>query len=286
MSHEKKGRSIEKEIHILAPVDAVWKALTDSEELARWFPLEAKVTPGEGGAIWMSWKNEYQFNTPIGAWKPNKHLKLIYMEPTPAAKPGEPGMPFEIPFQVALDYYLEGKGGETVLRLVHSGFSQEASWDGQYDGTVSGWDFQLSGLKLYLERHRGTPRRCVVSRAFIPHVSVEDAWRRMMGREGLVAVEHPAPHAAHERYAVTTSAGDRLEGIVHSFSPPKGFSATVTNLNDAWLRMHIDDLPLFCRRDVNLWISTYDIPEERCVELQGHFDGMLGRLFAQQGQAK
>lgn len=281
MAQPPKPRSIEKEIHILAPVDAVWKALTDAEELTRWFPLEARVTPGEGGAIWMSWKNEQQFNTPIGAWKPNEHLKLIYMEPTPAAKPGEQGMPFEVPFQVALDYHLTGRAGETILRLVHSGFSSDATWDGQYDGTVSGWDFQLQGLKLYLERHRGTPRRCVVSRAAIPHMSVHEAWQKVMGHSGLIAVEHPAPHAEHERYAITTAGGDRLEGIVCRLAPPHDFSGTVTNLNDAWLRLHIDDLALFCRRDVNFWISTYGLPEPRVAELQAHFDGMFASLFAQ-----
>ncbi len=280
MGEKKPPRSIEKEIHILAPVEAVWKAMTDSEELTRWFPLEARVTPGEGGAIWMSWKNEHQFNTPVAAWKPNRHLRLIYMEPTPAAKPGEPGMPFEVPYQVALDYYLEARGGETVLRLVHSGFSSEASWDGQYDGTVSGWDFQLGGLKLYLERHRGTPRRCVICRVPIPTVSIEDAWNRIMGRKGLGAVEHPAPRAAHERYAITTALGERLEGVVSAWYPPYGFSATVTNWNDAWARVHIDDLALFCRRDVNLWISTYGLPEDRVIAIQAHMDQMFGDLFA------
>lgn len=33
----------------------VWRALTEAEELTRWFPLQARVTPGEGGEIWMSW---------------------------------------------------------------------------------------------------------------------------------------------------------------------------------------------------------------------------------------
>ena len=280
MSDPEGPRSIEKEICILAPVDAVWKALTDGEELTRWFPLEAKVTPGEGGAIWMSWKNEFQFNTPIAAWKPNEHLRLIYMKPTPAAKPGEPGMPFEVPFQVALDYYLEGKSGETVLRLVHSGFSREASWDGQYDGTVCGWDFQLAGLKLYLERHRGTPRRCVVCRAMIPEIPVAEAWKHLMGPRGLIASSHAIPRAAHERYAMTTSRGDRLEGIVSSYVPPKDFSATATNLNDAWLRLHIDDIALFCRRDVNIWISTYGVPQDQVERLQTHFDAIFGELFS------
>ncbi len=280
MSQVKAPRSIEKEIRILAPVEAVWKALTDGEELTRWFPLEARVTPGEGGHIWMAWKNDWQHSTPIAAWAPNKHLRLIYMEPTLAAKPGEPGIPFEIPHQVALDYFLEGKGGETVLRLVHSGFSADASWDTQYDGTITGWEFQLSGLKLYLERHYGSPRRCVYCRASIPHLSIEKAWTRLMSPNGLLKDEHPGPSKADTRYAFTTAAGNRLEGIVHTWAPPTGFSATVTNLNDAWMRLHIEELTLFGRRDVNFFIATYALPEKQVSDLQGRFDGLLNSLFA------
>ena len=51
----KETRTIEIEFPIDAPVDAVWKALTDPEELVKWFPLEAKVEPGAGGAVELSW---------------------------------------------------------------------------------------------------------------------------------------------------------------------------------------------------------------------------------------
>jgi len=31
--------------------ESVWKALTNAEELKRWFPLEARAEPGKGGKI-------------------------------------------------------------------------------------------------------------------------------------------------------------------------------------------------------------------------------------------
>ena len=58
--NQPKTRSITKEVRIDAPVEAVWKALTDAAELTRWWPLDAKVKPGPGGFIWMSWRNEIQ----------------------------------------------------------------------------------------------------------------------------------------------------------------------------------------------------------------------------------
>jgi hypothetical protein len=40
---------------------------TDGEELKRWFPLDARVTPGEGGKIWVSWgEGRYDVTTAAG----------------------------------------------------------------------------------------------------------------------------------------------------------------------------------------------------------------------------
>jgi uncharacterized protein YndB with AHSA1/START domain len=47
-------RTIVKEIEVAAPLETVWKALTDGTELARWFPLEATVEPGVGGNVRLS----------------------------------------------------------------------------------------------------------------------------------------------------------------------------------------------------------------------------------------
>ena len=49
----KKERRLEREVEIEAPREDVWKALTDANELARWFPLKARVTPGLGGKVFV-----------------------------------------------------------------------------------------------------------------------------------------------------------------------------------------------------------------------------------------
>ncbi len=45
-AEEKKSElRLEKEAVIDAPIEDVWKALTDPTELTRWFPLEARLLP-------------------------------------------------------------------------------------------------------------------------------------------------------------------------------------------------------------------------------------------------
>lgn len=108
MSEQRDERVVEREITLDAPSAAVWKALTDAAELMRWFPLEARVSPGRGGAVWMRWDDAYDAESAIDIWEPERHLRIRF--------------PHERAMHLATDYYLEGRGGGTVLRVVTSGF--------------------------------------------------------------------------------------------------------------------------------------------------------------------
>jgi uncharacterized protein YndB with AHSA1/START domain len=48
-------RAADVSLEIAASIEDVWRALTDPQELRRWFPLDATVTPGEGGRMFLSW---------------------------------------------------------------------------------------------------------------------------------------------------------------------------------------------------------------------------------------
>ena len=117
-------RTLEAELYVEAPVEAVWKALTEAEELANWFPLRSRIEPGVGGSIRLSW-DDFSQDCAIEAWEPRHHLRTLW----PAAHPADPAVP------VAVDYYLEGRGGGTSVRLVHSGFSAGRHTCYDYDPT-------------------------------------------------------------------------------------------------------------------------------------------------------
>ena len=72
------GRTVERTIEIDAPVDAVWAALTDVRELMNWFPEQARVEPGVGGSIWMSWDGHYEADSVIDRWEPGEHLRIRF----------------------------------------------------------------------------------------------------------------------------------------------------------------------------------------------------------------
>lgn len=264
MSSSPDTCEVRKEIVILARVDRVWRALTDAADLVHWYSLDAAVAPGNGGVVRLSSPGVHEFEMPIAAWEPNRRLACT--------RAGSD--------ECALEFVMEEGAGETRLRLTHSGF---ASSDARFDRAEADWEFHLQALKLYLERHDGTPRRCVVCRSGVSGVTSDWVWSRLWSAAGMLRVTHPEPTAGGRRYAITTAQGDRLEGVAHIWSPPVDFSATVTNLNDSWLRVHLVDLPPQGRVDVNLWLSTYGLETKRVQELKSRFDRMFAELFGEAG---
>lgn len=275
-------RRIETSVEINAPADAVWKALTDAKELSNWFPPFAEVKPGVGGHIRVVWDEKQDWTSPIGAWEPNKHLQVVWCEATPAEKAEQAKKDgFYTPFRIAVDYHIEDRGGRTVLRIVHSGFSTDAAWDGQYDGTRRGWAFELRGLKHYLEHHRGTPRVVVQAKCTCGDTPVAEAWQRLMSPQAMLAEGDLAGCGAGDRYAIVTADGDRLEGEVRIFGPPEDFCATVENLNDAFLRLRLDAGCMTSPKpEVSLSLSTYGLPAKVTDALQQRWQAMLDGLFS------
>ena len=51
----KSVRAHETRIEIDAPIEEVWKALTDATEIARWFAPKMSVEPGVGGTVIADW---------------------------------------------------------------------------------------------------------------------------------------------------------------------------------------------------------------------------------------
>jgi hypothetical protein len=70
-----------------------------------------------------------------------------------------------------------------LLRLVHSGFLSDESWDEEYEAHGRGWSYELRSLKFYLERHPDRTRRHVLAR-FPLEGDRATAWRSVVGPSG------------------------------------------------------------------------------------------------------
>jgi len=245
----KPTRAVRGEVEVAASVETVWRALTDARELERWFPLEARVEPGPGGKIFMSWRNEYAGESAITAWEPGRRLQTTW---------GFEGEGPERAVQLT-DYWVEGRGGTTVVRVVTSGFPADEAWDEWFEGTRRGWAFELRSLKHYLERHRGEDRGVVYVRRRVA-ATPATAWARLWAPDGI------SRHLPD---------GDRFLD-----EPPHLLALHVPELGDGLLRV----TPEVCTRgaeyrDVTLWLQAYGLEAARLAALRAEWSGALARLF-------
>lgn len=188
MSERPAGtRAHQHEIVIDAPLEAVWKAITDAEELTRWFVQEASIEPGVGGTLTFSWDGAEKGQNRIDAWEPNRKLRLTSMPFEMGAAKHDGTTP------MVNEYTLERRDGKTVLRLVNSGIPNAPEWDGFYDGIDSGWRSFLRTLRHYLEHHAGRPRTTIKVIGKVPG-SAEEAWGRLKAAvepTGAIVFEQP-----------------------------------------------------------------------------------------------
>jgi uncharacterized protein YndB with AHSA1/START domain len=252
-----KSRAIEMEVTVDAPVEAVWKALSEGDEMQRWFPPEARIEPGVGGRILVSWGPGMEGEGMIERWEPNRRIAWV-----------QGGMPV----RVVVDFELEGRGGTTVVRLVHSGFGADSDWDEMYDSTRAGWTYFLFNLAFYLARHRGTVRRLIFSRRKTSR-PVAEVWRALLGKEGL----NVSSVTAGEKCTLAVGDSGRMQGRVEIVRAPHNFAGVIESLNDGLIFVEME--PGSPSWHCGVWISLYGVPEERARALQSGLDVLMKEIL-------
>lgn len=234
----KRERRLEREIEINASVEEVWKALTDAGELTRWFPLEARVTPGVGGKIFVSWGPAFEGEAEILTWEPGK--KFAWKDPM--------GL---------VEWTLESRGRKTVVHLLQSGFLGNTDWENEwFDSTAYGWRFMLLSLQVALERHRGAARQVAWPRLKIA-VSREEAYGKLLAAGALFSEDARSALRPGGAYSMGTTTGDSFSGRVEFVSEPRGFCVTIRELNDALLWLTIEGVP--GKIEVQAWLSAFSV---------------------------
>jgi uncharacterized protein YndB with AHSA1/START domain len=128
---------------IAANVQAVWRALTEPQNLARWCSPDAWIRPKTGGLFRATVDRVTQLEAHIDVCEPARRLRLIYLPC--AALPAEDSA-------VTDDFMLSSDPRGTILRLVGSGFVASEVGDVQYRRMRTGWERALARLKVLVEQ--------------------------------------------------------------------------------------------------------------------------------------
>lgn len=128
-------RIVEKTIEIRAPVQEVWRAISDAAELSRWFGhrAELELRPGAEGAF--IWDQHGSYACRVEEVDPPRRLVWSWVH--------EPGVRFADAPSTRVEWTLsENTEGGTTLHLRESGFLTDKH-HGQND---EGWDEELGEL--------------------------------------------------------------------------------------------------------------------------------------------
>lgn len=143
---EHRGRKMTAEIRTSASPQQAWEAWADPEKIAQWFTDKAEGRAVRGAVVtWIFERFNYRIPYDVIAAAPGERFAIRWNAPA-GQNPG------------ILDVRITREGGETVIRLVNSGFKDGAEWDDEYEGVSSGWQMSLALLKHYLENYFGRPK--------------------------------------------------------------------------------------------------------------------------------
>ncbi len=264
-SNEPEWWSVELEVEIDADPEEVWSALTEARRIASWFPPLAEIEPGEGGVLRLAWAPGAWWESRIQRWEPPRHLRLVDEKDSDEGGREVVG---------AVEYHVQGKGGRTVVRLVHSSFSstKDDGWADLYHQLENGWHFFLWNLKHYLEVHPGTHRRMISARPAVSG-SRSEVWDRVFGPEGLALTGGGAPG---EPFRLTVGS-QVLEGTTVLSDRPWAFAGRLTTLDDG--AVHVEMEGSGDSWHCGLWFSAYGVGDERVRALRDDLDRTVATLF-------
>jgi uncharacterized protein YndB with AHSA1/START domain len=144
---------IEKSIAIAAPVERVWRALTDHEEFGAWFrvKLDGPFALGEvsRGRITYAGYEHLKWEARVVAMEAPRLFAFTWH---PYAV--DPDRDYSAEPQTRVEFRLEPAGGGTNLTVVESGFDALPAErrDEALRMNTGGWETQMKNVKAHAER--------------------------------------------------------------------------------------------------------------------------------------
>ena len=167
------------ELTVHATPDQVWEAFSTGAAMDGWWMGENELEPRLGGAL-RTVLPGFTMESTVTTWDPPHRFATT----SPEAPDGR---------LMTFAFEIEGRGGSTVLRFVHSGFLPGDDWEQEYEALKIGDPAYVAKLVEYVEHFRG--RQAVPISLWGPQVSREKAWAGFtaaLGLTGEPAVGQPA----------------------------------------------------------------------------------------------
>ena len=220
-------RSVQVEVEVPGTPEEVWRAIATGPGITSWFvPTRFEGIDEAPERLVLDFGPGMESVARITRWNPPHGFS--------AESDWAPGGP-----PIATEWTVEARsGGTCVVRVVHSLFADGDDWDGQLEGTETGWPCFFRILGLYLAHFAGESCQPIQVTGFAPE-PVGSAWKALAGKLGLadatVGEERAAPSDAPPLAGTVVFAAEdekgceallRLDepcpGAAHVFAMPMG----------------------------------------------------------------
>ena len=144
---------LEKRIELSAPVERVWRALTDSREFGEWFrvKMEGPFVAGEavGGQLTFPGYEHLRMDIVVKTIKPTSYFSYTWH---PYAVDPKADYSQETPTLV--EFRLEAIRGGTLLTVTESGFAKlpKERYADAFRMNTRGWEEQLQSIEAYVNK--------------------------------------------------------------------------------------------------------------------------------------
>jgi uncharacterized protein YndB with AHSA1/START domain len=139
-----ESRAIQRSFSVAVPVDRAWRAMTDPDEISRWFFPFNPLASGEG---------EFDMFGEAAS------IDVLEVDPLRRLRYAEKGGPVRtVAGRAEVTVTFEDQGSGTRISITRSGFGDGEDWDAALESTGRGLEESIADLVLYLETGVAFPR--------------------------------------------------------------------------------------------------------------------------------
>jgi len=140
--------TVRRTVHISAPVEKVWAAVTEAEHISRWFGRADISGRGVGATGTLTWPDHGPVPLRVEAFDEPHTVSYRWSNDDALGTP--PGA-LDVEHSTVFAFTLEPVADGTVLTVVESGFDSTSDPIANLEDHRSGWDAELDKLVALLE---------------------------------------------------------------------------------------------------------------------------------------
>lgn len=183
-------RWVEMQVLLPGTPEQVWQAMATGPGNTAWF-TRTEIEERVNGAVRFTFGPDVASSGVVTQWQPPRRFGYEERDWMPDAPP------------VATEITIEArKGGQCVVRMVHSLFASADDWDDQLESFESGWPGFFEVLRAYLSRFAGQK-----AASFQAMVNVKgdlpNLWKRLLSSLGANGLDVGDDLTAREPMALT-----------------------------------------------------------------------------------